>query len=151
MLDIYSSKATKFCEIFPLLLTTVHTVKSKGKISQNFVAFSEYVNFKFQSLRKFGLILDIFYIYYFIGGTKEKIQKTCQNQPKLYIVFFGVFPLVPPKNENKSCLNELLQGFKNPKSSICWKFQLSISCESKKSPSTIQLWTQLKKPLRFPL
>ena len=35
---IYSEKATKFCEIFPLLLTAVHTVKSKGKISQNFVA-----------------------------------------------------------------------------------------------------------------
>ena len=30
---IYSEKAT------------VHTVKSKGKISQNFVAFSEYMNF----------------------------------------------------------------------------------------------------------
>ena len=42
---IYSEKATKFCEIFPLLLTTVHTVKSKGKISQNFVVFSEYMNF----------------------------------------------------------------------------------------------------------
>ena len=41
---IYSEKATKFCEIFPLLLTTVHTVKSKGNISQNFVAFSEYMN-----------------------------------------------------------------------------------------------------------
>ena len=27
-------------------MTTVHTVKGKGKISQNFVAFSEYVNFK---------------------------------------------------------------------------------------------------------
>ena len=27
-------------------LTTVHTVKSKVKISQNFVAFSEYMNFK---------------------------------------------------------------------------------------------------------
>ena len=40
---IYSEKATKFWEIFPLLLTTVHTVKSKGKISQNFVAFSEYI------------------------------------------------------------------------------------------------------------
>ena len=39
---IYSEKATKFCEIFPLLLTTVRTVVSKGKISQNFVAaFSE--------------------------------------------------------------------------------------------------------------
>ena len=44
---IYSEKATTFCEIFPLLLTTVHTVKSKGKISQNFVAFSEYMNFKY--------------------------------------------------------------------------------------------------------
>ena len=31
---IFSEKVTKFCEIFPLLLTTVHTVKSKGKISQ---------------------------------------------------------------------------------------------------------------------
>ena len=31
---IYSEKATKFCEIFTLLLTTVHTVKSKMKISQ---------------------------------------------------------------------------------------------------------------------
>ena len=43
---IYSEKATKFCEIFPLVLTTVYAVKSKGKISQNFVAFSEYMNFK---------------------------------------------------------------------------------------------------------
>ena len=42
---IYSENATKFCEIFPLLLTTVHTVKSEGKISQNFVGFSEYMNF----------------------------------------------------------------------------------------------------------
>ena len=42
---IYSEKATKFCEIFTLLLTTVHTVKSKVKLSQNFVAFSEYMNF----------------------------------------------------------------------------------------------------------
>ena len=42
---IYSKKATKFCEILPLLLTAVQTVKSKGKISQNFVAFLEYMNF----------------------------------------------------------------------------------------------------------
>ena len=42
---IYSEKATKLCEIFPLPLTTVHTVKSKGKISQNSLAFSEYMNF----------------------------------------------------------------------------------------------------------
>ena len=42
---IYSEKATKFCEIFLSFLTTVHTVKSKGTILQNFVAFSEYMNF----------------------------------------------------------------------------------------------------------
>ena len=40
---IYSEKATKFFEIFPLLLTLCTVVKSKGKISQNFVAFSEYI------------------------------------------------------------------------------------------------------------
>ena len=42
---IYSEKATKFCEIFPLLLTVCTAVKNKGKILQNFVAFSEYMNF----------------------------------------------------------------------------------------------------------
>ena len=46
LMFIYSEKATKFCEIFPLLLTVHTVVKSKGKISQNFVAFSEYMNFK---------------------------------------------------------------------------------------------------------
>ena len=43
---IYSEKATKFCEIFTLFLTVCTVVKSKEKISQNFVAFSEYRNFK---------------------------------------------------------------------------------------------------------
>ena len=41
---IYSEKATKFCEIFPLLLTVCTVVKSKGKISENFVALSESMN-----------------------------------------------------------------------------------------------------------
>ena len=43
---IYSDKATKFCEISTLLLSYVVPVKSKVGISQNFVAFSEYMNFK---------------------------------------------------------------------------------------------------------
>ena len=42
---IYSERATKFCEIFTLLLTGTTQDKSKVKISQNFVAFSEYMNF----------------------------------------------------------------------------------------------------------
>ena len=44
---IYSEKATKFCEISTLLLSYVVPVKIKVEIiSQNFVAFSEYMNFK---------------------------------------------------------------------------------------------------------
>ena len=42
---IYSEKTTKFCEIFTLLLSYVVPVKSKVEILQNFVAFSEYMNF----------------------------------------------------------------------------------------------------------
>ena len=43
---VYSEKVTKFCEISTLLLSTVHTDKSKVEISQNFVALTEYMNFK---------------------------------------------------------------------------------------------------------
>ena len=43
---IYSEKATKFCEMFTLILTVCTVVKSKEKISQNFVASSEYMDFK---------------------------------------------------------------------------------------------------------
>ena len=42
---MYSEKATKFCEIFTLLLSYVAQVKIKMKISQNLVGFSEYMNF----------------------------------------------------------------------------------------------------------
>ena len=43
---IYSEKATKFCEISTVDLSYVVTVKSAVEISQNFVTFSEYMNFK---------------------------------------------------------------------------------------------------------
>ena len=46
---IYSEKATKFCKIFNLLLPYVVLGKRKVKILQNFVAFSEYMNFTFCS------------------------------------------------------------------------------------------------------
>ena len=42
---IYSEKATKFCKISTLILPYVVPVKSKVEISQNFLAFSEYMNF----------------------------------------------------------------------------------------------------------
>ena len=49
---IHSEKATKFCEIFTILLSYVVPVKSKMKISQNFVAFSEYMNFNDNVIQK---------------------------------------------------------------------------------------------------
>ena len=45
-------RTTKFCDIFPLLLTVCTVVKSKVEILQNFVAFSEYMNFKGSSMAK---------------------------------------------------------------------------------------------------
>ena len=48
LMFIYAEKATKFCEISNLNLTTVHAVKSKVVISHNFVAFSEYMNFTYK-------------------------------------------------------------------------------------------------------
>ena len=46
---IYSEKATQFCKISTLLLSVYIVDKSKVEISQNFVAFSEYMNFKEKS------------------------------------------------------------------------------------------------------
>ena len=42
---MYSEKATNFCEISTIDLSYVVTVKCTVVISQNFVAFSEYMNF----------------------------------------------------------------------------------------------------------
>ena len=47
---MYSEKATKFFEIFTFLLTVCTVVKSKVKILQNIVAFSEYKNFNSKKL-----------------------------------------------------------------------------------------------------
>ena len=44
-------KATKLSEIFTLLLSYALPVKSKLKILQNFVAFSEYMNFTRKNLK----------------------------------------------------------------------------------------------------
>ena len=46
---MYSEKATNICEISTVDLLYVVTVKSTMEISQNFVAFSEYMNFNLLS------------------------------------------------------------------------------------------------------
>ena len=61
-------EAYKFCEIFTLLLTICTVVKSKVKISQNFVAFSEYMNFTFIiSNRLWFLFLALFWLLASLG------------------------------------------------------------------------------------
>ena len=54
---IYSEKAIKFCEISNVDLTVTTYDKSTVEILQNFVAFSEYMNFKqsflFKSFEEF--------------------------------------------------------------------------------------------------
>jgi hypothetical protein len=64
---IYSEKATKFCEIFSLLLTECTVVKSKGKISQNLVAYLEYMNFNTYKIHK--TILSECFLPFFLGCT----------------------------------------------------------------------------------
>ena len=54
---MYSEKATKFCEISTLDLSYVVTVKSTVEILQNFVAFSEYMNFKGTESRQVSFTL----------------------------------------------------------------------------------------------
>jgi hypothetical protein len=53
---VYSEKATKFCEISTLLLFVWTADKSKVESSQNFVAFSEYTNFKSESVFLFQIL-----------------------------------------------------------------------------------------------
>ena len=56
---IYSEKATIFCEISTVYLSYVVTVKSTVEISQNFVAFSEYMNFNLMMLTNAKKMEDV--------------------------------------------------------------------------------------------
>ena len=47
---IYSEKATNFCKISTVHLTYIETVTSMVDILQNFVALSEFINFKKQHI-----------------------------------------------------------------------------------------------------
>ena len=84
---IYSEKATKFCEIFTLLLSYVVSVKSKVKIFQNFVAFSEYMNFKkSQKIHKnFGPFVSV-YLGTKLLKVKMKMEAICQK-PRVLTYF----------------------------------------------------------------
>ena len=101
---IYSEKATKFCEIFPLLLTTVHTVKCKGKILQNFVAFSEYMKFKTGRLSIFQLSwcsnqsVNLVYTQIFGGfGTTRSDILSSWHPSRVLVIFIQILKRNNPK------------------------------------------------------
>ena len=77
--------------------------------------------------------LDNFNFHFFMGGTKGKNQKSLLRLSIVFLNFSLWFHLW--NIEIKSCLNELKfwEASENYKSSICWKFQLSISWETQKS------------------
>ena len=67
----------KFCEISTLILTAVHTVRSKVEISQNFVAFSEYRDWFPKFANGLNIKIDIVHKVC-IWVTKVSF---CQNDP----------------------------------------------------------------------
>ena len=76
---IYSEKATQFCENFTLLLATVHTVKRKVKISQNFLAFSEYLKFTWCYFVR--LVQQLLYVYRGVS-----LQKICNTMTSVTLI-----------------------------------------------------------------
>ena len=66
---IYSEKATNFCEISTVDLSYVVMVKSTVEISQNFVAFLEYMNFILRILVRYsGMKIENNYRFFFLSG-----------------------------------------------------------------------------------
>ena len=101
---IYSEKATKFWEIFTLLLSYVVLVKSKVKISQNFVAFSEYMNFIFLFIvimRKYGKAISCF--------RKRQSQNVLSSRfPNLVLLHISFKAYDSPQSGAISCFRKLL-------------------------------------------
>ena len=81
---IYSEKATNFCKIFTVDFSHVLPVKSTVEISQNFVIFSEYMNFKIKkALVCLTLCFDKSYYEYF----PSKIFRISLQWPSMNFVW----------------------------------------------------------------
>ena len=76
---MYSEKTTKFWEISTLLLSVCTADKSKVEILQNFVAFSEYMNF--MNLR-FHEFLKLF--------SYLKWNYECENDIKVFLHIYKI-------------------------------------------------------------
>ena len=73
---VYYEKATKFCKISTVDFSYVVTVKSPVEILQNFVAFSEFMNFKCDQTRSYqnaSLCLAGPRVYFVLKGVRSVI------------------------------------------------------------------------------
>ena len=81
---IYSEKAKIFCKIFTSLLSYVVPVKSKVKISQNYVAFSKYMNFKCPSTLIWPICISMM-------NKSTKNGAVLETGPIIYIDWFELY------------------------------------------------------------
>ena len=82
--------ATKFSEIFTLLLSYVVPVKSNVKISQNFVAFSEYMNFTYSCFTGFSGGAYALVAPYYVSEIAETSMRGALASLMQLMVTFGV-------------------------------------------------------------
>ena len=90
---IYFEKATKFCEIFTLLLSYVVLIKSKVIILQNFAAYSEYINFTHPpspDFQTFSTALQGKLIYIKARHSKN-VDDSLLDNAKFMFVFCNIF------------------------------------------------------------
>ena len=81
-------------EISTLLLSYVVTVKRKMEISQNFVAFSEYMNFTENIGSNYEKLLRaVFYVFMSKKSLKSKMAKNAENNYyECYILVSLILP-----------------------------------------------------------
>ena len=85
---IYSEKATQFCEISTVDLSYVVPVKSTLEISQNFVAFSECMNFNVKIKRPLFHSREIAMCNLY-SSVIQSCQKTCGKKPNFHVMLLA--------------------------------------------------------------
>ena len=130
---IYSEKATKFCEISTVDLSYVVLVKSTVEISQNFVAFSEYLNFTkdLQTIQKSmtRVILGLKRAHHInMWKESEKIKMLSVNQMSVYHTVLEPYNITRNKSSDQLHQKFMHEGKHSERSAA------KITCIYQKTP-----------------
>ena len=91
---VYSEKATKFCKICTLLLSTVHTDKSKVEIcqilwpSQNIWTLLSNIKYKVEDFFKFCALLKKSQLYFGVGQILMSLELANQKRISWGVLYF---------------------------------------------------------------